>query len=246
MQITPYTLRLLTPPKDDLHNALLATKMKVREGDVVAISSKVVAIGEGRTLPIHSIKKEELITQEADWYLRAPKTSKYRRIFTIAGGVMVGSAGIDESNGAGFYILYPKDPMKSARDLRTWLMRTYAVKNVGVLITDSTSIPLRRGALGFALGWSGFEPLRDYRGTPDLFDRTFRFEVANVADSLAAAANIVMGEGSEQTPLAVIRDVPNLVFTTVSKKKGDTLRVDPEEDVFAPVFFGKKWKSRKK
>ncbi len=246
MQITVYKLRILVPPKDNLKSAIIAAKLRLKDGDVVIVSSKVVSIGEGRTVLCASVAKEKLIEQEADWYLKAPHTSRYRRVFTIAGGTMVGSAGIDESNGNGYYILYPQDPMKSARQLRNWIQKTYNVKNVCVLISDSTSIPLRRGALGFALAWSGFKPLRDYRGTEDLFKRTFNIEVANIADALAAAGNLVMGEGAEQTPLVVIRGVPNLCFTKSDKeRKGEELRIFPEDDIFAPLFFAKGWKSRK-
>ncbi len=118
------------------------------------------------------------------------------------------------------------------------------MKNLGVIITDSTSVPLRRGAIGFALAWSGFKPLRDYRGSKDLFGRVFEIEIANLADSLAAAANLLMGEGTECTPLAVIRDAPGVVFTDSDREpKGSELRVAPANDLFAPLLFvGKKWK----
>jgi len=246
MKITPYKLRILVPPKDNLKSAIIVAKPRLKDGDVVIISSKVVSIGEGRTILCSVVGKDKLIEQEADWYLKAPRASRYRRVFTIAGGTMVGSAGVDESNGNGYYILYPQDPMKSARALRAWLQKTYGLKNLGVIISDSTSIPLRRGALGFALAWSGFKPLRDYRGTEDLFNRTFNIEVANIADALAAAGNLAMGEGAEQTPLVVIRDVPNLHFTNSdTERKGEALRIAPDDDIFAPLFFNEGWKSRK-
>lgn len=248
MRVYPYKLRVLTPPKDDLKAALRESRLSLHENDIVCISSKVVSIGEGRTVPTHTISKEDLVMREASWYQRTSR-SKYggRRIFTIAGGAMVGAAGIDESNGSGHYILYPKNPKQSAKRLHDWFCKEYGVKTLGVIITDSTSIPLRRGAVGFALAWSGFAPIRDYRQTPDLFGRLFQFETANIADSLATAANISMGEGGEQTPVAVIRAAPRIVFTKTSKEaRGKELVVTPENDLFAPLFFSKKWKFNRK
>lgn len=240
MQVTAYRLRILVPPKDSLLDALRDSRLTLKEGDVVAISSKVISIDEGNCVLMATARKEELMKQESDSYLSTPK-SPYRKLFTIARGLLVGSAGIDESNGDGHFILYPKDPMASARRLRTWLCRTYRVKQLGVIITDSSSVPLRRGTIGFALGWAGFAPLKDYRGETDLFGRSFVFEVANMADMLASAAVAAMGEGSERTPVAVIRDA-RVSFTTRAAK--EDLVVTPDDDLFAPLLQPAKWKKR--
>jgi F420-0:gamma-glutamyl ligase len=101
------------------------------------------------------------------------------------------------------------------------------------------SIPLRRGAIGFALAWDGFVPLNDYRKKHDLFGREFRAEVANVADGLAAGAVAAMGEGDESTPVAVIRGA-KVVFG--NKKTKEPLITAPEDDMFAPLLFSKKWR----
>ncbi len=215
--------------------------MRLQEGDIVTVSSKVVSIGEGQSVPVEGIDKEKLIMAEADWYMKAPKSSRYRRRFTISRGTMAGSAGIDESNASGHYILYPKDPFKSAKKIRTWLMKEYGIKELAVIITDSTSLVMRRGAIGFALSWDGIDPLRDYRGTKDIFGREIRVEMANLIDALASAAVLEMGEGSEQTPIAVISGSKNISFKNRSKGR-DQLLVQPEDDVFAPFFWSKKWK----
>lgn len=242
MNITAYKLRKIVPPKDDLFAAIKESKLTLREGDIVCVSSKVVSIGEGRCVPIEGVDKEKLIEAEADWYMKAPKTSRWRKRFTIARGTMAGSAGIDESNGDGYYILYPKDAFLSARRMRTWLRKAYHVDKLAVVITDSTSLMLRRGAIGFALAWDGIDPLRDYRGTSDVFGRRIQVEMANLIDALAASAVLLMGEGAEQTPLAVISDAKNISFKNRSPKK-DQLVVAPDDDVFAPFFWhGKRWK----
>lgn len=240
MQVTAYRLRALKAPKDSLKEAITASALKLKEGDIVAISSKVVSIGEGRCVPVGSVDKEQLVKSEADWYLK-PRASRWRRIFTIARGALVGSSGIDESNGSGHYVLFPEDPFKSARELRVWLRKTYGIEKLAVIITDSTSLPLRRGAVGFALSWDGIDPLRDYRGAKDLFGRTIEIEMANLIDSLAAAAVFEMGEGSEQTPIAVIRGIKNVAFKNRSKEK-DQLIVDPEDDLFAPILWRGAWR----
>ena len=240
MQVTAYQLRALKAPKDSLKEAILASALKLEEGDIVAISSKVVSIGEGRCVPIGSVDKEKLVKSEADWYLK-PKTSKWRRIFTIARGALIGSSGIDESNGSGHYVLFPDNPFESARELRVWLRKAYGIQKLAVIITDSTSLPLRRGAMGFALSWDGIDPLRDYRGTKDLFGRTIEIEMANLIDSLAAAAVFEMGEGSEQTPIAVIRGAKSVAFKNRPKEK-DQLIVNPEDDLFAPILWRREWR----
>lgn len=187
-----------------------------------------------------SVDKKALIAQEADWH-RLVLRARHKHLFTIARGALVGAAGIDESNGNEHYILYPSDPFASAKRLRTWLCKTHGLKEIAVIITDSKSDFLRRGATGFALAWDGIDPLRDYRGTPDLFGRMIKFEIANLIDSLAAAANLHMGETTERTPLVVIRDAPNIVFKN-RPGKDDQLYVRPEDDLFAPILFRPRWK----
>jgi coenzyme F420-0:L-glutamate ligase len=239
MELIPIRLRTLKAPQDDLISAFAASRAKLKEGDVVAISSKVVSIGEGRAVPVAGTDKEKLIEQEADWYIRF-KDARYRHRFTIAKGAMASSAGIDESNGNGHYILYPKDPFKSAKKLRSELMKAHGIKTLGLIITDSTSVPLRRGALGFALSWDGFVPLKDYRKKKDLFGRPFKAEVANVADGLAAGAVVAMGEGAEGTPMVIIRGA-NIEFGN-RKTKEPLITAAPHDDLFAPLFFTKRWR----
>jgi F420-0:gamma-glutamyl ligase len=102
-------------------------------------------------------------------------------------------------------------------------------------------LPTRRGAIGFALAWAGFEPLYDYRRTKDIFGREFLIEQTNIADALAAAAVLVMGEGKEQTPLAILRDVPH-VSSGPRRKSPDAFQVPFTEDLFAPLLLKGPWK----
>jgi len=246
MQVSAIHLDKIVPPKDDLVKKISASKLKLKDGDVLAISSKVVSIGEGRTISAEKITKETLIKKEADLYYAPKFTKKWGYMFTITKGVLIGSAGVDQSNGNGYFVLWPKNPMRSAARLRIDLMREYKLKKLGVVITDSTSRPLRRGASGFALAWAGFEPLYDYRGTPDIFGRPIHVEQANIVDGLAAAAVLVMGEGSEQTPIALLRDVPKTIWDAKQAKKNDGFIVPMERDLFAPFFKNAPWKKGKR
>ncbi len=83
-------------------------------------------------------------------------------MFSIKDGMVMAFAGIDESNGRGKLVLLPKDAYKSAKLLRQKLLRKYNLKNLGILITDSGFIPLRKGAIGFAVGYSGFSGVKNY------------------------------------------------------------------------------------
>ncbi|MDO8517996.1 MAG: coenzyme F420-0:L-glutamate ligase [bacterium] len=241
MYIISYKLRILTPPKDDLLAAVFASKLTLQNGDVLAIASKVVSISEGRCIPVGTISKDNLVEREASLIVK--EKPKWGSRFTITKGVLIRAAGIDESNGNGHYILWSKNPQESAAQLRRVLMRHYKVKKLGVLVTDSISTPLRRGALGFALAWAGFEPLFDYRRSKDLFGRTIQVEQANLADALAAAAVVVMGEGNEQTPLVVVRGAPEKIWKRRQKGHGwDSFTVPVNGDLFSPFLNKVKWR----
>ena len=244
MEITSIKIRPLVPPGDDLFAALRAIKrFRPKSGDIIAVSSKVVSIHEGRCVPLGSAMKDDLAKREAELFLERKYVPNRFALHTITRGVLIRNAGIDESNANGHYVLWPKDPMVSARKIRAFLKKEYRLKQVGVIITDSTSTPLRRGAMGFALGFAGFEPLHDYRGTKDIFGRAFVAEMANLADGLAAAAVLSMGEGSEQTPIAIIRNAPQTVWKDhVSGKSRPDFIVPLSDDIFSPFFVSAKWK----
>ena len=143
------------------------------------------------------------------------------------------SSGVDESNANGKIILLPKDSFKTARVLCEKLKKHYRIKDLGVIISDSRLLPLRAGIVGVALGYSGFRGVRDYRGTPDIFGRKLKLSRTDIADSLATAAVLLMGEGAEQQPLAVITKAP-VQFT--NKTDRNELFIDPREDIYQPLF----------
>ena len=210
MQLLPIKTRRLQPPQDDLATAIMAEQPTVQTGDVFLVSAKVVAIDEGQCWPIASTDKQELVDRQAE--IKIPR-SYWSFDLIITRHTFLSAAGVDESNGAGYYIGLPTDCMQSAAGLRAKLQKHFGVDQLGVIIVDSHSQPFRYGATGVALGWSGIAPLQDHRGRTDLFGRTVKVERSNVVDGLAAAATGVMGEVDEQTPVVIAHDVPGLTYT---------------------------------
>lgn len=245
MIIRPIKTRKLIPPKDNLFAAIRGAIKKIPERSVLAVTSKIVSIYEGRCVAVKDVKdKDTLIMSEADHYVARDKKTRWV-IHTLTHNLFIPTAGIDESNANGFYILWPKNPSLSAREIYAWVCKTYGVKDVGVVITDSHSIPLRRGVMGISLSHYGFAPLNDYRGTKDLFGRDFHVSQTNVADGLAAAAVLAMGEGSEQTPVAVITDIPFVKFQShpaALKKEFSSFEIPMKQDMYAPFFSRIKWR----
>ena len=252
MKVTAISSKPFLPPKDDLSarldEALESAGWRIPERCVVAVSSKVVAIGEGRCIPrpegVDPVEfKDKLVLEEADRYVLHAEDSPYRRFTIIKQGSLIGNAGIDESNGNGYFILWPQDPMRSAREIRTHLMQRHGVTELGIIITDSTSTPLRNGVTGMTIGYAGFHALYDYRETPDIFGRLLKFERLNIADSLATAATLVMGEGNECTPFVLIEDVSHIVFTeTESADPLLSLTIPMADDLFAPFIQHAPWR----
>lgn len=250
MKITAIKTRKITPPKDDILDILEEAGKNLTENSILCIASKVVAISEGKCIPISEYPhKDDLIKKEADKYLNRNLTPHNWIMHTLKNNLLIGSAGIDESNGAGYYILWPNDPEKSAEEIYKFLRQKSGLKSIGVIITDSHSIPLRRGLVGISLGYFGFEPLKDYMGEKDLFGRELVFSMTNIPDSLASAAIFSMGEGAEQTPITIIEELPPFVKFTDQKwkpkKPNSDFKIKPEEDLYAPFLKSVPWKKGK-
>lgn len=203
---------------------------KIPEQSVIVVTSKIVALAERRTAVVKNTKtKEKLIHAESEFSV----PTKYVWL-TIKDGMVMASAGIDESNANGKLILLPKNSFKSASLIRKKIKQKYKLKKIGVLITDSRTIPLRAGVTGVALGYAGFRGIRDYRGKPDIFGRKFHFSRTDIADGLATAAVLVMGEGNEQTPIAIIKNSPIEFCEKVRQKE---LHIDIQDDMYNPLFL---------
>lgn len=246
MIITPVKTDKVLPRSHKIFELLDNHLPEVPEKTVVAITSKIVSLCEGRVLPMEDADKEKLVREEAEYFLPS-SLSKYDYPFTITKNTLIPASGIDESNGSGHYILWPIDPQETANEIRAYLKERFQLKEVGVIITDSTCMPLRWGTIGIALSHSGFKPLNSYVGKPDLFGRPFKVSRAGVASGLAAAAVVAMGEGSEQTPIAVIQDVPFIKFQDHDPTKKDIaqLLVAKDKDLYGPFFEAVNWEQGK-
>ena len=214
---------------DSLPDFIVRHIPRLQERSVFVVTSKIVSLSEKRTAKIKNKKtKEDLIRKESE--LAIP--TKYVCL-TIKHGQAMASSGIDESNANGKLILLPKDSFKTAESLRKILKKKYKIKNLGILITDSRTIPLKMGVVGMAVGYAGFKGLKIYVGKNDIFGRKFHFSRTNIADSLATCAVLVMGEGDEQQPLAIIKNAPVEFCEKVPKKE---LYISPKDDMYAPIF----------
>ena len=239
MKITPIKTRIFREDENLLKFILKYIK-RIPENSVLVVTSKIVALSEGRVAEFKNTKEKirqkiRLIKKESDFALK----TKYVWL-TIKDGMVMANAGVDESNADGKIILLPKDSFQSADLIRKKLKKIFKLKKLGVLITDSRVFPLRAGTVGVALGYAGFKGVRDYRDTPDIFGRILKMSRTDVADSLATSAVLSMGEGKEQQPLALISDAPALFVDKIDKKE---LLIDPKEDLYLPIFRSilKKW-----
>jgi coenzyme F420-0:L-glutamate ligase/coenzyme F420-1:gamma-L-glutamate ligase len=215
---------------DDLADLILAgltaSGLALRHGDVVAIAQKIVSKAEGRIVDLRTVipsaraqqlaaevdkdpRLVELILQESTEVVR------YRRgVLVVAhrNGAVLANAGIDASNvpgGEDHVLLLPEDCDHSCREIRTRLHARTGIE-AGVLIIDSLGRAWRNGTVGAALGTAGMPALLDLRGRPDLFGRPLRSTQVGLADEIAAAASLLMGQADEGTPVVLVRglDLP--------------------------------------
>jgi len=231
MQLLPIKTKIMRPPQDDLYLELDAVLPELHNGDVIVLSSKVVAIHEGRCFEKSTSDKAALVRAEADVVIERPY---WPSPLTITRGAFVGAAGIDESNSGAYYTLLPEDAFASAKRLWEYLTEKYSLSKLGIVISDSRSLPLRYGASAVSIGWWGIQPLEDHIGKADLFGREMQYERSNIVDGIAAAAGLVMGEVAECTPVVIVRGVPGLQFTTRHTK--DEIFSLFEDDTFRVLY----------
>jgi coenzyme F420-0:L-glutamate ligase len=223
---------------EDLFPFILKYVKKIKENSILVVTSKIVALSEGRVVAFKNEKQRvALIKKESNFAIK----TKHKNVWlTIKDGTLLPNAGIDESNARGQLILLPKNSFQSAEVLRRKIMQKFHLKNFGVLITDSRVFPLRTGAVGMALGYAGFRGVRNYIGERDIFGRMLKMSKTDVADSVATAAILCMGEGKERQPLALIKGAPVEFTEKVNKKE---LQIHPKKDLYLPLFGSilKRW-----
>lgn len=231
MQFIPIKTRRLNPPQDDLLSVLDESCTDVREGDIILVTSKVVGIHQGRCVLKNEVEKNALVQQEADYVLPGgnalfPLTLKYQG-FSVAGGV-------DSSNSGEYYSLLPTAPFEAAKKILEHIKDRHGVDKIAVIITDSCVKPMRVGVVGTAIGWWGMHPTDNHQGKLDLFGNPINFSATNIVDSLAAGSSAVCGEAGESTPVVIVRNVPNVIFTQNDTRQ--ELLTDSKDDVYYPLL----------
>ncbi len=215
----------------------------MKENSIVVITSKIISLSQCKTAKFQTKEEKiKIIKEEADWYIHETE-SQYGVILTIKDNTLIANAGIDESNANDKLILWPDNLDRTTNILWSELRSHYNLKHLGVIVTDSRITPMRWGTIGVGLNWCGFKPLYNYIGTPDIYGRSLRMTKASHLDGLAAAAVLVMGEGNEQTPLAIIEDIPFVQFseTQTTQEERENLYIKKEDDMYAPVLTAANW-----
>ena len=232
MQFIPIKTRIIQPPQDAIWNVI--DGLSIQDGDIVFITSKILAIHQGRTRVVGSVSKQELMKQEASHHRVYQHPDDFEVNLTITDGTLILAAGIDESNADGHYVLWPTGVDSFCQTIRQRIIDRTGVKRLGVVATDSHSIPLRLGVVGMAIGLAGVEPLKDIRGAEDIFGREIHLTRINMVDPLAAMAVQLMGEAAETTPVLILRDYDGIVYDAHASSA--TYRVLPENDVYKPLL----------
>jgi dihydrofolate synthase / folylpolyglutamate synthase len=236
MKFIKIKTRKILPPKDDIYPILDKYLPKLNEGDVIFITSKILSIHQGRCVKNAKCKmqKLKLIKQEADYLLPKNIVAGSEIILTIKDNTLIPSAGIDESNANGYFILWPKNINRTLIEIRKYLLKKYRLKKLAVIATDSHTTPLRWGTQGISVGFCGLEPLYDYRGKKDIFKRKLKYTQSNIVDALSSMAVLLMGEGSEKTPVVILRGAKFIKFTNKDTYK--KFIIHPKKDLYYPLL----------
>lgn len=217
---------------DDLAALIAAAAPALADGDVLAVTSKIISKAEGRVIRAassarDSAEREAAIDAET---VRVVARRGPVKITETRHGLILAAAGVDNSNSApGTLVLLPEDPDASARRLRAALRERLGVR-VGIVVTDTLGRPWRMGQTDTAIGLAGVTPATDLRGQPDSYGNPLEVTVAAVADEIAAAADLVKPKLAN-TPVAVVRGLAHLVTGEDGPGAAALIRA-PAEDMF--------------
>jgi coenzyme F420-0:L-glutamate ligase/coenzyme F420-1:gamma-L-glutamate ligase len=212
------------------------------DGDILVIAHSIVSRAEGMSISLKEVVPSAFAQKIAEATGKDPRQVEVilrscRKIVRMGDGVLIcetphgfvcANAGVDASNSGGtdIVIALPKDPDKSAENIRRKVKELTGV-DVAVIISDTFGRPFRKGTINVAIGCSGINPLWDRRGEKDLFGRTLLSKVTCIADELASAAELVMGQADEAIPSAIIRgykyDRSNLPARVIIRDKNEDL-----------------------
>jgi coenzyme F420-0:L-glutamate ligase/coenzyme F420-1:gamma-L-glutamate ligase len=248
VKIIPITNLPIIKNGDDLAELICKAsknqKTPIEDGDIIVVTHVVVSKAEGTLVDLQTIVPSKFARNVAKSTNKDPRLVEVilresKRIIKMRNGKLItethqgiicANSGIDQSNVSGNSViaLLPKDPDLSAHKIRTKINELIS-KNVAVIISDTHGRPFRQGEINIVLGLAGFEPLRDRRGEKDLFGYTIKIKRTAIADELASAAELVIGQTNEGIPAAIIRGY------TYSKSESATAKklIRPsKEDLF--------------
>jgi coenzyme F420-0:L-glutamate ligase len=210
---------------DDMATHILAAVKRsecrgLQAGDIVVVAESALATAEGRTTRLADIEPSAEALRFAEEYHMDPRHVEVVLresdrvvggipgfLLCMKGGTLLPNAGIDASNApSGSVVLLPIDPDASAARIRAAIAER-AGADVGVIVIDSRTHAMRLGCSGVAIGCSGIPSVIDERGKLDLFGRELEVTKRAVADCIASAAELVMGEANECVPAAVVRGI---------------------------------------
>jgi coenzyme F420-0:L-glutamate ligase / coenzyme F420-1:gamma-L-glutamate ligase len=223
LQLTALTGMPLVEAGDDIAGQILValgeSNVRLEENDVLVVAQKIVSKAEGRLVYLDQVTPSEEAQRRASETDKDPRlvelilresvsvVRQERNLLITENklGIVMANAGIDQSNvESGCALLLPEDPDQSATILRTALKSALDI-DVGIVIADSIGRAWRRGIIGHAIGVAGVEAVIDMRETYDLYGRELRVTEIAIADEIAAAGTLLMGQAQESIPVVIVR-----------------------------------------
>ena len=227
MQLIAVSHVPLVRPGDDLDALLIDAaarqNLAPRNGDILVVAQKIVSKAEARYVDLGQVTPSRRALELAELTDKDPRLvevilSESDEVLRCRDGLLIvrhklgfvmANAGVDQSNvepsgAAERVLLLPQDPDGSSARLKHVLDEHFGVE-VGVVISDSVGRAWRIGTMGLALGLAGIPAVQDFRGRGDLYDRPLQATEVGFADQVAAAAALLMGEGSEGVPAVLVR-----------------------------------------
>jgi coenzyme F420-0:L-glutamate ligase/coenzyme F420-1:gamma-L-glutamate ligase len=240
----------LIKPRDNIAKIIVETAekngLKIEDGDIIVAAQKIFSKAEERLVRLKEVVPSQKAKEIAKITGKGPKfvelvlketkniVKASRDVLLVEDkrGLICINAGIDKSNveGAENFALLPENPDESAKKCRREIKRLTS-KTVAVIICDTYSRPFKRGQVNFAIGLAGIKPFKDYRGKKDLFGQILKVKNVAVADEIAAAAELLMGQGNEATPVVILKGLNN-VMHFCENCSANELQISREEDLF--------------
>ncbi len=252
MQVFGIGTKLIRPGDnlvDVIFETLSSQGLEIKNKDLLAITSKAVAVAQNRLAKLDSIEPSEKATMLAKKHELEPRFVEVvlreaekvygganKALLTLKNNMLVANAGVDRKNAPeGYATLWPLNPHDSAEKIRREVLSKTG-KRVGVLIIDSRISPLRMGTTALAIGIAGFKPIKDYRIERDLYSKRVYITRHALADDIASAAHVMMGETTARIPAVIIRNAPVILSEEFDP---NSMTIPAEQCLFMQSFLRK-------